>query len=113
MTDHAIERLDSQVNDIAEGFNRSGSTAVEPRNLFNAYVPLNGMIRIIDENNKTLLTTLKDELSLRSLNATYRTNEHIDVTQKSGAIYASASMPIIWTNGNVVSLELTDRKSVV
>ncbi|MED3825742.1 ATP-binding protein [Priestia flexa] len=109
MTDNAIERLDSQVDDIAEGFNRSGSTAVEPRNLFNAYVPLNGMIRIIDENNKSLLTTLKDELSLRSLNATYRTNEHTDVTQESGAIYASASMPIIWTNDNVVSLELTER----
>ncbi|MBD1383553.1 sensor histidine kinase [Metabacillus arenae] len=111
MTDNALERMETQMDNIIEGINFSKAN-VDIKQLLNAYLPANSMIRIISKEDQKIHSYTKDE-KLEKLDIKYRENQHTEVKQSNGTIYTVAQHPIIWTNGEVVSLVLTEEQSSI
>lgn len=108
LTDDAIQRLQVESNHIMEGLKQADITSVNGSNLLRAYLPPNGMIRILPKNGDPQLTTVKDQPNLQSLPYTYISKEQTTVKKVNNHLYAVTQTPIIWTNGDVVSLEVTE-----
>ncbi|KQL18512.1 sensor histidine kinase [Cytobacillus solani] len=91
---------------IAEVFNQSTKMAEEGEFL-RAYVPIDGMIRIIKPNRQgTLTTTSPTEIELSKEDAIYYTGEISKRMMINHRTYAFASMPIILSDGNVANLQI-------
>lgn len=109
LTDDAMERLQIESDYITEGLKQANDPSVKQANLLRAYLPLNGMIRILPVKGKPLLVTIKERTELTDLPYAYQSSEQVAVKYVNDHIYAVAHTPIIWTNGAVVSLEVTER----
>ncbi|WP_102271974.1 sensor histidine kinase [Cytobacillus massiliigabonensis] len=92
---------------IAEVFNQS-TTMAEEGEFLRAYVPIDGMIRIIKPDRQGTLTTASPtEIELSKEDAIYYSGEvskRLTINQRA---YAFASMPIILSDGNVANLQMT------
>lgn len=108
MTDNAIERLQMISSNITEGLKQANQVSVNHVNLLRAYLPPNGMIRILPSKGKPLLVVIKDNSEQRNFPYFYRSSEQTIVKKVDHHLYALAQTPIIWTDGNVVSLEVTE-----
>src|SRR5690625_5658380 len=73
------------------------------------FVPSNGLIRILDESGKDLIPTLTKRLVFQELPSTYSTKETREVIKdEHGARIAVIVKPIIWENGEVVTLQVAN-----
>ncbi|WP_078382419.1 sensor histidine kinase [Sutcliffiella halmapala] len=77
------------------------------RLLFRAYLPTNGMIRIITEETSSSLTISK-KAYMKQLPTKYENQQSIALRTFDDIPYAVVSFPIIWTDGSVVMLEVTE-----
>ncbi|KMY51532.1 sensor histidine kinase [Peribacillus loiseleuriae] len=108
MTDNAIERLQVESKNIVEGLKPASNPASNPATLLRAYLPPNGMVRILPPKGKPLLIVIRDQTELNTLPYSYKSFEQTTVENFGNHLYAVSHSPIIWTNGDVVSLEVTE-----
>ncbi|MFB5662884.1 ATP-binding protein [Alteribacillus sp. HJP-4] len=105
-SDSELTRLQSQADTIVETINDSDN--LDSRRLFTAYLPANGMIRVIENNENTIQTVTKED-RFRELPYSFSTSESASsyVTEE-GERYGMVSRPMIWENGEVVTLQLSE-----
>lgn len=66
------------------------------------------MLRLVDENGASLLTVTKND-DLLDWPSSFSSKETADVVHVDDDRYATASTPLIWSDGQVVSLQLTQQ----
>lgn len=102
-----IQRNREEAERIIKGINQSIGF-VDSDDLLRAYVPVDGMIRLVKENKMDSLTvTSSSEQQLSEMNTEYfhkETNKHVEYNQQ---LYSFVSIPIIWSNGEVLNLQIT------
>ncbi|WP_408009277.1 ATP-binding protein [Pseudalkalibacillus sp. A8] len=103
-TEGELDRLTNQTETIASALKEE---QVAPRTLLPAFIPNDGMIRIINHDSKAVLTQAKTN-ELRKSEAKFQSSQSAEVHEIAGASYAVVSIPIIWTNGEIVTLEVTE-----
>ncbi len=101
-----LEQLDEQMTTIVENLNRYPDIA--QNELLNAYVPTDGMIRVIQADGSPLINTLTKQSEFTSLPKKYTTKEiHEIVKRDDGTNVAVIEKPIIWTDGQIVTLQIS------
>ena len=92
---------------IVQGINKSIGL-VESDDLLRAYVPVDGMIRIVSEDKTESLTvTSSSEKQLSETNVQYFYEETSERIEHEQLLYSFVSIPIIWSNGDVMNLQIT------
>src|SRR5699024_6293187 len=77
-------------------------------NLLNAFLPQNGMIRIISAEDESILLLTKDQ-QYRNIQTTFHRSETQRVITNEEKIHvAMVTKPLIWEDGEVVMLEISD-----
>ena len=80
----------------------------EAKMLIKAYLPTNGMIRVIDENDRPFILQTKYG-AYESLPWEYVTTESKTIeTQANGPDVAIITRPVIWNNGEIVTVQLSN-----
>lgn len=83
------------------------STNEDLRRLFQAYLPTNGMIRIITDETTSVFTISK-KAYMKELLTKYQNQQSTAIRTFDDIPYAVVSFPIIWTDGSIVMLEVTE-----
>ncbi|AIC94333.1 sensor histidine kinase [Shouchella lehensis] len=108
LTSSELDRLANQAVSISTGIDQANSSP-EARNQFlHTYAPENGMLRLVDANGASLITVTKND-DLLDLPTSFSPQETADVLRVDDDQYATASTPLIWSDGQVVSLQLTQQ----
>ncbi|MBU9713477.1 sensor histidine kinase [Evansella tamaricis] len=107
-----LSRAVSSSHSIVEAIQPSSSTAnpeaeYNPTNILEAYVPGDGMVRIIGENNQTMLMITKD-YGLSGLDTQFRNREETEKITYDNRPYAVVRTPMIWSDGSIVTLEVNE-----
>lgn len=105
MMDQELERIQLQAENITETLH-SSANQVEPADMLQAFLTPLGMIRVINEESRPILTATKD-VAFRDLPPQYSESEAYRIVELDGVAYAMAQMPVIWKDGRIVSLEVT------
>ncbi|UJL47017.1 HAMP domain-containing histidine kinase [Virgibacillus sp. NKC19-16] len=104
--DSELEQLAAQTNTIVETLN--SNPGIPTNDLLGAYLPTDGMIRVIGEDG-SLITELKKPTISSDLAHEFSINEsQTIVSQENAADVAVISKPIIWNNGDVVTLQVSN-----
>lgn len=99
-----LERIMSQAETIAEAIRGDQGNAA---NLLAAYVPRDGMVRIIRENSSEAVTVTKYP-ELRAIPHSYTTGQEMEQLHDQERRMAVARFPLIWNDGSVVTLEVIE-----
>ncbi len=112
--DNELRRVSEQTLAIVEATNQTVAQANEGdlRTLLRAYLPPNGMIRIITEETTSLLTIAK-EGAMQQLPSAFQRQQAAEIRTFAEIPYAVVSFPIIWIDGSIVMLEVTERLEAV
>lgn len=102
-----LNQLSDQTNTIVSTLNSNPDI---PKNeLLNAFLPTNGMIRIISEQESEPLLTLTKDNEYRSLPGKFSQTESKKIIKNEANVnIAMISKPIIWDDGDVVTLEVSE-----
>ncbi len=102
------QRIESQTAKTADNIRLSASD-LPVADLLRAYVPLEGMIRIVaQQGSNSLLVTSPDEQSLSKRPVVYDANRVSQVIKDNGHRYVFVSIPVIWNDGRVVNVQVTE-----
>src|SRR5699024_11704894 len=103
--DSELDDLNTQTNEIVETLN--GNPDIPRNELLDAYVPTEGMIRVIDENGNYVIPQKMKKYAYRELPSNYSTNEIRSViSMNDQPDFATVAKPIIWEDGNIVTLQV-------
>ncbi|NEU31477.1 HAMP domain-containing protein [bacterium LRH843] len=102
-----LARVSTQTEVIAEAV-RPDRGNTRPADLLAAYVPGNGMIRVIREDGKEAITITKDP-ALRMIPRIYSTAQETEKMTFQGNQLAVARFPLIWSDGTIVTLEYSEQ----
>lgn len=78
------------------------------QDMLQAYLPANGMVRVVNGDQKAVMTMTKEK-AYKHFPISYHSGETVDVRKHDGKLFAEAAVPVIWTDGQVVSLQLVER----
>ncbi|WP_042220401.1 sensor histidine kinase [Oceanobacillus manasiensis] len=109
-TDSQLEQLAEQTSTIVEAINNDPATATNE--FMKAYLPQDGMIRIVDQQGTAFLTELNEDYSFRD--PIFTETERQEIVSSEGAPdVAVIAKPIIWNNGShaneVVTIEVSSQ----
>lgn len=106
MTSQEIDRIEAQATTLLEAFAQDEVTNVNPAQLLKAYVPTDGMIRLIDDDGQIMQVVTQDE-RLTTLDGQF-TNQTstAEFTIGDSERFAKVSMPIIYVDQEVRALEV-------
>lgn len=116
-----IGKAETEAAAIAEGI-RQNADKIPVRDLLRAYVPADGMLRIVAQTGAAgyppVTSSTQSELSKRE--AFYSPVKIKQAIEYTGEKYALVSLPVIWNDGSVVNVQLvrslretTDNMSVL
>lgn len=106
--DGALARAEAEAAATAEGIGRSAGGAVPAEQLLRAYAPVDGMLRIVAPGGGGYpQVTSPSQSSLRLREAEYYREKTEQVIRHEVQRYAFVSVPVIWHDGEVVNLQLT------
>jgi len=104
-----IERIEDQGSVIREALASEAGQDVDPSQLLRAYVPTDGMIRVIDENNTAIQTVTRDR-DMTLIEPVYTTGQQTEqINVPEFGRYVRLAFPLIWSDGQVVTLEVIDQ----
>ncbi|MFD1038345.1 ATP-binding protein [Virgibacillus byunsanensis] len=104
--DSELDQLAAQTNTIIETLNSNPDIAINE--LLRAYLPTDGMIRVMDEDGNAL-TVLTKHNDYTSLPGEYTTTESQSIiVRENGLEVAAISKPLIWENGEIVTLQVSN-----
>ncbi|WP_054950060.1 HAMP domain-containing sensor histidine kinase [Numidum massiliense] len=104
-TDSELNRMMSQTKNIATAVNPGNNVA--PADLLRAYLPANGMIRVVNRHSQPILTATKST-EMTDLAPKFQSSQSTGLQKVKGETYGVVSVPIIWNDGRVVTLEVTE-----
>lgn len=101
-------RVESQTNKTADNM-RQSSADTSAADLLRAYVPVEGMIRIVRETgSNTLLVTSADQQQLAQRPVSYLEERSAEIITYNQQRYVFVSVPVIWNDGQVVDIQVTE-----
>lgn len=107
-----LEQLNGQADMIVEALNESGDISEEE--LLKAFLPSEGMIRVIGKDSKSVIPVLTKKDEYLQLESVYTTSEFKTInTEVARENVAVVSKPIIWENGDVVTLQVSQHLIVL
>ncbi len=108
MIEKELEQISAETEKIANEVSE-GIKQVDPNQLLQAYVPVDGMIRVLSSGGLSVApdNTSISEKTLSKIQKTYYTGEKSEVIKYENKSYAFSVSPIIWTDGSIVSLQVT------
>ena len=107
--DQEMDRIESQASVIREALASDAALEVNPGQLLRAYLPTEGMIRVIDEEH-TAIQIITRETELTLVEPIFSSGQQIEqINDAELGRIARLSFPLIWTDGQVVSLEVIER----
>ncbi|MEW9675668.1 HAMP domain-containing histidine kinase [Lentibacillus sp. L22] len=104
-TNGELDRMLAQTENIVSAV--SPDNNVDTKELLRAYLPANGMISVVDRNSHSIVTTTKNT-KMRDYTPEFKNTQSSEIHYINGETYGVVSLPIIWENGQVVSLEVTE-----
>lgn len=105
LTQKDMSRLSEVAENIAIALKKSEEEGLPSSELLKAYLPQNGMIRVVTEKGESKLTVTK-ESTFSSLPFTYESGQTAEIQEYNKQLIAFAAIPVIWTNGDIVSLQV-------
>ncbi|MET3728286.1 signal transduction histidine kinase [Fictibacillus halophilus] len=113
--DNALESSETRMESLTEAVKTSSETKMNMTQLLRAYLPADSMIRIITGDNRVVATSsrITDDDKLEEIKPIYRPNQYSDVKKLDGMVYTVSQHPVIWTDGEVVSLQLIEEESSI
>ncbi|WP_174615727.1 HAMP domain-containing sensor histidine kinase [Virgibacillus ihumii] len=97
--------LTEQANEIVTALNDSPNIAKS--DLLRAYLPTDGMIRVVGKDGNLLMSTLTKDWSYKDLPSSYSKKQTSRIIPlKDQANFLTVSKPIIWKNGEVATLQV-------
>src|SRR5699024_4843335 len=98
--DSELDQLAGRTDVITETLNKNPDIAEQA--LLKAFLPNDGMIRVIDKDSTTVIPTLTKKNEYRRLASSYTTTENrkMDKTANQDNV-AVIEKPIIWDNGDI------------
>lgn len=108
MISNELNRFKAESSNIAYNVIQAAGE-IPAVDLLRAYVPVEGMIRVVDANSQAwaVVTSSSAAALSKSPVVTYP-GQHSDIVTFSSQNYALTSIPIIWDNGEVVQLQVTE-----
>lgn len=106
--DNEIKRVEAEAESIVKGVRQSAGS-IPPDDLLRAYAPLDGMLRIVNEDGTSsppVTTSAEEQLS--KLSYKYESEIKSEYTQVEQIGYVWVSVPVIWPDGEVVNLQVTE-----
>ncbi|NQX47577.1 HAMP domain-containing histidine kinase [Paenibacillus tritici] len=105
--DSQLEQAAAETARIAADMRRAGE-GVAAQELLRAYVPIEGMLRLLSaDGSGPAPVTSASEQEISRLKPVYYTDKQIKRIQTGGRSYAFVSIPVIWTDGNVRNVQTT------
>jgi signal transduction histidine kinase len=105
--DNEIRRIEAEAESIVAGVRQSAGS-IPPDDLLRAYAPVNGMLRIVHEDGSSSpVTTTAASEQLSKLSYQYENEKKAAYLQVDQVGYVWVSMPLIWPDGEVVNLQVT------
>ncbi|MDO3410252.1 HAMP domain-containing sensor histidine kinase [Saccharibacillus sp. CPCC 101409] len=105
--DDETSRIETEAELIA-GRVRENASEVAPDDLLRAYAPADGMLRIVRAGGSSLpAVTTGDAAGLAQAPYAYRDSRATERLDDKGHGYIRVSVPVIWTDGEVVSLQVS------
>jgi signal transduction histidine kinase len=93
--------------DVSENSNN-----ISPNDLLRAYLPIDGMIGIVNEGQrKGTAVTSNSEKQLSNRNSSFYLGEKSEIITYHQKKYVFVSSPIVWRDGSVVNLQITKSMS--
>lgn len=106
-TDNEMEQLSEQTNTIVETIKENPD--IPKSDLLHAFLPSNGMVRVIDAGGEELIPTITKKQSYRQLDLEYSESENQEmIDSPTGEKVAVISKPIIWDDGSVATLQVSN-----
>ncbi|QKY71195.1 HAMP domain-containing histidine kinase [Lentibacillus sp. CBA3610] len=101
--DRELDDLNMQMNEMVETLNDNPS--ISQNEMLDAFLPTEGMIRVIDEDGSYVIQVMNANYT--ELPANYVTSETSSIiAQSDQPDFATVAKPIIWENGDVVTLQV-------
>ncbi len=108
VSDNELNRVKADAESIMEAIVKSSTVAIDQNNLLTAFLPANGIIRIIDENGE-LIENVSTEDQFNDWPFSYSQTEKSQIAKDANKTpYAQVSMPIIWEDGSIVTLQVNE-----
>lgn len=102
------EQVEARTENIIRGI-QSAPVSVSAEDLLRAYVPLDGMLRLMNSKGDFLPPiTSSSEQSLSLMKGAYDETRQVRMITHENNRYILVSVPMIWTNGEVVNLQVTE-----
>ncbi|MCY8164420.1 two-component system sensor histidine kinase YkoH [Bacillus inaquosorum] len=108
LTSKDAARLADETDNIAEALHAAETEGVALQDMLQAYLPANGMVRVVNGDQKAVMTITKEK-EFKDFPLSFHSGETADVRKHDGKLFAEAAVPVIWTDGQVVSLQLVER----
>ncbi|MCY9517237.1 sensor histidine kinase [Paenibacillus apiarius] len=106
VSNEELERIALRTQSIAEAVKPSELT-IPAAELLRAYLPSSGMIRVIKEDGRSIVTVTK-EAEFAGMTPVYRTLQTTEMSTFQGTLLAKSYFPIIWSDGSIAALEVTE-----
>lgn len=92
---------------IAADMRRAGSQVTAPE-LLRAYVPVEGMLRLLAaDGSGPAPVTSASEQEISRLEPVYSAQQYSEILKTGGRSYAFVTVPVIWVDGSVMNIQLT------
>ncbi|WP_342513429.1 HAMP domain-containing histidine kinase [Sporosarcina sp. FSL K6-1522] len=79
----------------------------DPNPVLRTYIPPNGAVRVLDAADKVIVTiTAQSVDSMKKFSPTFKPNARYSIGEHDGIPVLSIQVPVIWTNGDVVELQM-------
>lgn len=110
IADSEVERMEGKAESIVRAIHASevGKGERSATQLLRAYLPENGMIRVINERETALLTVTEQLELTEEVSPVFRNRQDHRFSNQGDGLYLTVSYPLVWENGQVVTLEITE-----
>ena len=106
MMSNELDRAKAEVEKIASDVGRE-IDRIAPNKLLLAYVPVNGMIQVLNEDLTTeAKITSASETALKSRKSNFSAGEVSKIISFGNKQYVFVSYPVVWNDGQVVNLQV-------
>jgi len=78
----------------------------EIHDILNSRLPLNGMIRVVNEDSHAIITITENKQIIYN-EPIFNHSQSVELKSINGIQYAVSSLPVIWYNGNIMMIEVT------
>ncbi|MCM3206709.1 sensor histidine kinase [Paenibacillus illinoisensis] len=107
-----IKRVEAEAGSIVTGV-RDSAESIPPDDLLRAYAPVEGMLRIVNEDGTSsdpVTTATEPQLNemLSKLPYKYESQKKSEYTRVGEMEYVWVSVPVIWPDGEVVNVQVTE-----